>query len=539
MLRRPTLSIFPAMLLVLLGGIHTQARERVPGENMSDEVQSAKAAFHESLARQDEAQRQKMLAGMESWADKGWPYIAVAYKPDDLPQADIPAFPGAEGGGALTAGGRGGKVYVVTTLKDSGPGSFREACEAIGPRIVVFNVAGKIELRRRVNIYAPYITIAGQTAPGDGVCIAGETVRINTHDVIIRYMRFRRGKPYGPLPDHWQRDDALGGDATIGNVIIDHCSTSWGLDENLSLYRQMYQAPGSTSRQKLPTMNMTIQRCISSEALNTWNHSFGATWGGANSTFHHNLFACNAGRNPSIGMGPQFNFVNNVLFNWRHRTADGGGGGLRVNFINNYYKPGPMTRGELRHRIIKPEGVARRPASRRGKWHVAGNVIEGNDEVTQDNWQGGVQPEGVRGEEREKLLASMRSDEPLPMPLVAIQPAREALETVLANSGAILPVRDPVDQRVIKMVRTGKVTYEQGIITDPEQVGGYPEYQGKPYTDTDSDGLPNDWELANRLDPNDASDSSLDADNDGYTNIEEWLNGTDPQKSVDYTVSKK
>ena len=521
-------SLSSILLLSLLAAC-APALDRVPGENMSDEVQSAKAAFHESLARQDEKLRQKMLAEIGPWAEKGWPYIPVAYKPEDLPRADIPAFPGAEGGGAWTAGGRGGKVYVVTTLKDSGPGSFREACEAVGPRIVVFNVAGIIELRRRVSIYAPYITIAGQTAPGDGVCIAGETVRVNTHDVVIRHMRFRRGEPYGPLPGHWQRDDALGGDSVIGNVIVDHCSASWGLDENLSMYRQMYQAPGSDVRQKLPTQNLTIQWCISSEALDTWNHAFGATWGGANSTFHHNLFACNTGRNPSIGMGPQFNFVDNVLFNWRHRTADGGGGGLSVNFINNYYKPGPMTQGQLRYRIIRPQGVARVPASLRGKWYVEGNVIEGNEEVTADNWQGGVQPDDAQGGDREKLLASIRADEPLPMPPVEIQPAREAYESVLAASGATRPVRDRVDWRVIEMVRTGEVTYKLGIITDPEQVGGYPEYKGEPYADADGDGMPDDWEKANGLNPNDAADSSRDADGDGYTNIEEWLNATDPR----------
>lgn len=515
------------------------ALDRVAGENMTEEVQSAKAAFHDTLARIDEQQRQKMLAEMPAWAEKGWPYIPVAYQPSDLPRADIPAFPGAEGGGAFTAGGRGGKVYVVTSLKDSGPGTFREACEAVGPRIVVFNVAGKIELRRRVNIYAPYITIAGQTAPGDGVCIAGESVRINTHDVIIRHMRFRRGMPYGPLPDHWQRDDCLGGDSVIGNVIVDHCSTSWGLDENLSIYRQMYQPPGSDQRQKLPTVNLTIQWCISSEALDTWNHAFGATWGGDNATFHHNLFACNTGRNPSIGMGPQFNFVNNVLFNWRHRTADGGGGGLRVNFINNYYKPGPITRGELRHRIIKPEGVGRRSRSRSGNWYVAGNVIEGNGQVTADNWNGGVQPEGVRGDERERLLASLRAEEPLPMPDVEIQPAREAFDAVLAESGATRPVRDPVDERVIQMVRTGEVTYKKGIVTDPDQVGGYPDYQGEPYVDADADGLPDDWEQSHGLDPNDAGDQNQDADKDGYTNIEEWLNATDPQQFVDYAVDQQ
>ena len=174
------------------------------------------------------------------WAKMGRPYIALALIPEDLPQAPIPAFPGAEGGGMHTVGGRGGKVFVVTNLNDSGPGSLREACEAGGPRIVVFNVAGIIHLDRPIHIRAPYITIAGQTAPGDGICVAGRSTKIDTHDVVIRYMRFRRG-----ITELADRDDALGGDSSIGNIIIDHCSCSWGLDETLSIYRQMYSTvPG-------------------------------------------------------------------------------------------------------------------------------------------------------------------------------------------------------------------------------------------------------------------------------------------------------
>src|SRR4029079_5087796 len=185
-------------------------------------------------------------------------------------------------------------------------------------RTIVFNVAGIIHLKSPVIIGAPYITIEGQSAPGDGVCIAGESVWINTHDVIIRFMRFRRG-----ATEVTRRDDALGGNP-VGNIIIDHVSASWGLDENLSMYRHMYQAPDNPTPLKLPTVNITIQNCISSEALDTYHHAFGSTIGGYNSTFHHNLWACNTGRNPSVGMDGDFGFVNNVIFNWRHRTVDGG-----------------------------------------------------------------------------------------------------------------------------------------------------------------------------------------------------------------------
>src|SRR5215212_12189301 len=199
----------------------------------------------------------KALPTIEADAKKGKPFIPWAAKPSDLPQAKIPAFPGAEGGGAFSFGGRGGKVLVVTNLNDSGEGSFRWACEQGGARIVVFNVAGIIRIKTPVIIRAPYVTIAGQTAPGDGVCIAGETVWINTHDVIIRFMRFRRGETWVG-----RRDDAIGGNP-IGNIMIDHVSASWGLDENMSMYRHMYNdSTGQKLEDKLGTANITIQNSI-------------------------------------------------------------------------------------------------------------------------------------------------------------------------------------------------------------------------------------------------------------------------------------
>src|SRR5450759_3627657 len=179
--------------------------------------------------RSDEA-FEKALPTIKAWEAKGKPYLPGAGEPKDLPQAKIPSFPGAWGGGMYSFGGRGGKVFVVTNLSDSGPGSFREACEAGGPRIVVFNVAGIIRLKERIRVRAPYITIAGNPAPGDGVCLAGDTVELETHDVIIRHMRFRRGETW--VGD---RDDSLGGNPT-GNIMIDHVSASWGLDECMSMY---------------------------------------------------------------------------------------------------------------------------------------------------------------------------------------------------------------------------------------------------------------------------------------------------------------
>ncbi len=197
------------------------------------------AKTDERMAREEERLEklweEEVYPIVKKEATEGKPYLIWGSNPLDFVKASIPAFPGAEGGGAYTPGGRGGKIYVVTSLADNGPGTLREACEAGGVRTIVFNVAGIIELEKPISLRAPYVTIAGQTAPGDGICVAGETFAVDTHDVIIRHMRFRRGST-----DVTRRDDALGGDP-MGNVIIDHCSVSWGLDENLSMYRNMFR----------------------------------------------------------------------------------------------------------------------------------------------------------------------------------------------------------------------------------------------------------------------------------------------------------
>ncbi|KJD34779.1 polysaccharide lyase [Tamlana nanhaiensis] len=477
---------------------------------------------------------------------QGRPYIPWAATPGDLIKANIPAFPGAEGGGAFTPGGRGGKIFVVTSLEDSGSGTLREALEAVGARTIVFNVAGIIQLKKPINIKAPYVTIAGQTAPGDGVCIAGESILIDTHDVIIRHMRFRRGET-----DVTRRDDALGGNA-VGNIIIDHCSVSWGLDENISLYRHMFQANERSKREKLPTVNITIQNTISSEGLDTYNHAFGSTIGGLNSTFARNLWANNISRNPSIGMYGSFNFVNNVLFNWWNRSIDGGDYRSRFNIINNYFKPGPITpeAEPISYRILKPETGYLEP-KQYGRAYVAGNFIENNSEVSKNNWNGGVQI----GEEEK--LQYIKQDAPFEMAHVSIINAKDAYNFVLENVGATLPKRDAVDVRVINQVKTGKInypdgldnaigkefvkrrlpddSYKKGILTHPSQAGGYPKYKGKPYKDSDGDGIPNKWEKKYGLNHKDASDANQDLNGDGYTNIEAYFNNIDPTQKIDWT----
>jgi hypothetical protein len=504
-------------------------------------VEDSAASEMEKVKKLSDEVWQKALPIIEADEKKGKPYVPWAAKPEDLPQAKIPAFPGAEGGGAFSFGGRGGKVYVVTTLADSGPGSFREACEQGGARIIVFNVAGIIQLKTPVDIRAPYITIAGQSAPGDGVCIAGESVLINTHDVVIRYMRFRRG-----ATEVTRRDDALGGNG-VGNIIIDHVSASWGLDENMSMYRHVYDR-GGDKQEKLPTVNVTIQNSIFSECLDTYNHSFGSTIGGLNSTFMRNLWANNISRNPSIGMYGDFGFVNNVVFNWWNRSADGGDHRSLFNFINNYYKPGPITPKDkpIAYRILKPEGSREKGKETEfGKAYVNGNIVEGFDKVTADNWAGGVQI-GDNNGGAGTYEQAIRVNKPMPMAAVTIIPTKQAYDYVVENVGANLPKRDAVDARIVEEVRTGKIVYTEGgqtgigkqfikrrlpedsyklgIITHPSQVGGYPEYKGTPYKDADKDGMPDEWETKNGLNPKNAADASMDKNNNGYTNIEEYLN---------------
>ena len=478
---------------------------------------------------------------IEAEAAQGRPYVKLALKPSDLLRADIPAFPGAEGGAMYTPGGRGGKVLTVTNLNDSGEGSFRWACEQGGARIIVFNVAGIIRLKTPVIIRAPYLTIAGQTAPGDGVCIAGESVWVNTHDVVIRHVRFRRGETYVG-----RRDDCLGGNP-IGNIMLDHLSTSWGLDENISFYRYMYHPEDGSKDRKLMTVNVSIQNTISAQALDTYNHSFGSTIGGINNTFARNIWANNCGRNPSMSTA-EFNYLNNVIYNWYHRTGDGAG--YSYNVFNNYFKPGPVTPKDeaIAYRVFRANNKGRTP-----HWaYVEGNIVEGNEAVTKDNWNGGVQQNHSKED-----LAFIRSAEMKPMPHVTIMTAQEAFDFVMENCGAIYPKRDIVDQRIIHQIKTNEVyydkaadnreyyqfqyrrlpadSYKKGIITDVSQVGGYPEYKGKPYKDSDLDGMPDAWEKKYGLNPKDASDAVKDCNGDGYTNIEKYINGINPKKKIDWT----
>ncbi len=505
------------------------------------DVQRSSDSLMRAAIKHSDAAWALALPIIKAEAKKGKPYVDFASRPTDLPQSSLLAFPGAEGGGMYSFGGRGGRVIVVTNLDDDGPGSFRWACEQGGARIIVFNVAGIIRLKTPLIIRAPYVTIAGQSAPGDGICVAGESVWINTHDVVIRFMRFRRGETWVG-----RRDDAIGGNP-VGNIMIDHVSASWGLDENMSMYRHMYNdSTGKAAEDKFPTVNITIQNSIFAEALDTWNHSFGSTLGGENCSFIRSLWANNAGRNPSIGWNGIFNFANNVVFNWVHRSIDGGDYRAQYNIINNYFQPGPATpkNTSVGHRILKPEsGRSKLKYLVYGRAYVNGNIMEGFPEITKDNWNGGVQVEDFPN--TNKYTEDMKWNSPLPMAPMTILPANTARSYVLANAGAILPKRDAVDSRIVTQVATGKIaylpnvtlpetqfkhrrlpidSYKTGIITEVAQVGGYPEYKGQPLADADLDGMPDAWEKKNGLNPADPTDATKDRDKDGYTNIEEYLN---------------
>jgi len=413
---------------------------------------------------------------------------------------DIPAFPGAEGFGANTPGGRGGKAIAVTNLNDSGPGSFRAACDAEGPRIVVFRVGGIIDLKKEIKVSKPFLTIAGQTAPGDGICLRNYEFSLKTHDVIVRYLRSRPGIGSG------REQDALGVGSGSYNVIMDHCSATWGIDENLS-------PSGSIS-------NVTVQWCLIAEGLNHSIHHKGAHGYGSlvraigGLSLYHNLWAHNNARNPRLGDNyargpfPTFDVRNNVIYDYGDICSGMTGDRLDVNYVGNYIRPGPSS--NRRHGIIVFTDSAN------AAYYVEENVVEGNEAATKDN-----SLMFDRTEFKGKKLVT-RQTKPFSAPEFKMVAATKALDDVLDGVGATLPVRDAVDKRIVQSVRdkTGK------IIDSTDQVGGWPEYRaGTALKDSDDDGMPDDWEIKNHLNPNDPSDASIDRNGDGYTNIEDYLNG--------------
>lgn len=416
----------------------------------------------------------------------------------------VDAFPGAEGFGRYTVGGRGGRVIKVDTLADDGPGSLRAALRAEGPRIILFDVAGTIELERSIVLTAGQVTIAGQSAPGDGVTLKNYGLVIKADEVIVRYIRSRPGSGSG------EETDAI----SVGsgrNIIIDHCSASWATDETLTV------SPHGSKRLRAID-NVTVQWSMITESLNDSVHSKGQHGygslvrgsAGAGYSFHHNIWAHHKARMPRPGNyidaetdpeGPLFDFRNNVFYNWGGAASgynSDKNSVSRYNFVNNYYLRGSDS----------SKSLAFDESNALSRLHFSGNFMNG--ELPGDPWS----------LVRFKDGRTMGENNPFPAAAIHTQAADKAFEAVLNRAGASL-ARDSADQRLIEQLRnrTGN------LIDRVEQVGGWPLLEtGKPRPDSDDDGIPDDWERHHGLDPMDASDGNGDANGNGFTDLEDFLN---------------
>lgn len=438
-------------------------------------------------------------------------------------KAQIPAFPGAEGGGMYTTGGRGGKVLAVTSLADDGSvGTLRWAVTQSGARTVVFKVSGLITLKSSLKITNPNITIAGQTAPGDGICLKNYEMYIGADNVIIRFIRFRLGNEVIA-----NESDAIWG-RYQKNIMLDHCSFSWSIDETASFYSNE---------------NYTMQWCFVTESLNNAGHSkgahgYGGLWGGKNASFHHNLLAHHNSRNPRFngwkrsGLSytnpldeERLDFRNNVIYNWGDNSSYGGEAAGKYNIVGNYFKYGPATKSTIKSKITQVDiDESTAYGQRFGTYYISDNFVFGNTSVTQDNWNGGVTyASGVD-------KAACKASEPFAYFPITQHSAETAFEKVLNYAGTSLS-RDEVDSRIVTETRNGTATYKgsvsgkSGIIDTQNDVGGWPIYNSTPAPlDSDGDGIPDAWEIANGLNPNLASDGNLTTLDGNYTNLEVYLN---------------
>lgn len=434
------------------------------------------------------------------------------------------AFPGAEGFGRIATGGRGGRVIKVTNLNDAGTGSLRAAIDATGARIVVFEVSGTVALNSKLVIRNKDITIAGQTAPGDGICLRNYEVIVGADNVIVRYMRFRMGD------SAQQEGDAFGG-RFQKNIIVDHCSMSWSTDECVSFYANE---------------NFTLQWCIITESLRNsvhgkGAHGYGGVWGGKNASFHHNLMANHDSRNPRLGeeAGKAFALTdlvdvrNNVFYNWGPTNNAYGGEAMNVNVINNYYKPGPASTKKERILSIDKNKIAGTEVyDIWGKFYVNGNYVNESTQATNDNWTYGVANQyhssyGTVSEADKlgmKLTAALAIDNN-----VTTHTAVEAYNKVLDYAGAVLK-RDAIDARTVLHTRN-KTFYKpgsngstNGIIDTQSDVDGWPTLVSLPaLLDTDGDGMPDEWEKAKGLNPSVANAAGRDLST-AYDNIEVYIN---------------
>lgn len=451
--------------------------------------------------------------------------------------AQVPAFPGADGYGRYTQGGRGGTVYYVTTLDDSDQyGTLRYGVTKLNKAVIMFKVSGTIHLNSDLKISSSNITIAGQSAPGDGICLADYPVSVSGSQVIIRYMRFRMGDRK-LTADAADGADALGGRFAT-NVIIDHCSVSWSTDECCSFYANT---------------NFTMQWCLITESLRESLHSkgahgYGAIWGGLGGSFYHNMLAHHGSRTPRFGTGDhkdrpdlhQVDMRNCVNYNYAGNGCYGAEG-MHINLVNNYYKWGPATESaSCRNKIIAP-GFATHSDSVTaiwGKYYIAGNVITGNSTVTADNWEGvsfTCNSSMINGT---VTAAELKSDTVIgQIPEFHQHTAEKAYEKVLKYVGCSKS-RDSYDARIIEEATNGTAQYKgskgglPGLIDTiedlkPADAGAdwspWPVLkQTEAPADTDGDGMPDTWEQENGLTPNDASDGNL-RNSEGYTMLDVYL----------------
>jgi pectate lyase len=454
--------------------------------------------------------------------------------------AQLPSFPGAEGAGALTSGGRGTPsvgttVFEVTSLADNGAttvGTLRWALsQTASYRTVVFRVSGTIHLSSKLTIKGN-TTVAGQTAPGGGICIADYPVVISGDNVIVRYMRFRMGDKNQLKTDaNGNPVDGSGGDDAFGNLgnknlIVDHCSVSWSSDEALTIYR----GDSVTLQWNFITEPLNYSYHFETGDADFERHGYGGIWGSQHGSFHHNLFAHCQSRNPrfsgsstyAAGQTEVCDFSNNVIYNWGLYTVYGGEGG-HYNLVNNYYKYGPSTGNNTKYRIVNIDSSTSLPYA---QYFLSGNYVDGSASSTANNWLGVQMKSGKLADTGRSKVAT-----PFSLPSLNTETAANAYISVLDKAGAILPLRDTLDARIVADVKS-----RSGRIIDVQ--GGYPH--GTPYVqtvsawpalaslsapaDTDHDGMPDYWETANSLNPNDASDRNVYSST-GYTNLEDYLNG--------------
>jgi len=451
-------------------------------------------------------------------------------------QAQLVAFPGAEGYGRLATGGRGGRVIEVTNLNDAGPGSLRDAFAQYPgePLTVVFRVGGLIELASPLRLSRSNVTIAGQTAPGDGICLKNYTFKIFGQNIIVRYVRSRPGNTSGA-----NKSGVYGLNMeNCRNFIVDHCSFSWSIEETATFYDNKYS---------------TVQWCLVSESLNSsfngkGDHGYAGVWGGQYASYHHNLVAHHHSRAIRFNGARAHDttavvdYRNNVIYNWGDMYAAYGneivipGGSGQLNMVNNYYKGGPATPAAKAAFIfdITQAYDPAQPNRPVATVYASGNYDHGYPAVTADNWR------GIRLHNYPATPANFalfRQAAPTPgLAPITTQTAQAAYESVLAGAGATLPRRDAIDQRIVRETRTGTATgsspsgsatygLHQGIIDTQDDVGGWPAYATGPApTDTDHDGLPDAWEVAHQLNPRDPADRNKLAAS-GYTYLEEYLNG--------------